>query len=668
MVRRWTTVVLAGVLAVTSGVVPAVAQVDEGSGPCPEGAPPAPFVDVTRDSTHAPAIDCGHELDLLLGVTADRFAPARSVTRAQAASLVARTLDAARVELPPATAGRDFPDVPDAHRDNVRRLQAAGIVQGRAGGTFAGSAPVTREQFASLAVRALSVARGLDVLAVTSGAFPDVDSEVHGANVDAAEEQGVLQGRADGTFAPKADTRRDQAASVAVRLLRELRRGGGFGASDRPNRLAGGEVWVLDQGTDRIHVHDGDDGFTELTSIDVRPQTLRDAGFAAAPTGQFTVPHMIEFDSQQRYAFIAATAGGVTIVVDARSKEVVEVLPTGPGSHMAAVTPDDGAVWVAVIGTAGRADTRPDPNGGDPLPAQDRKMVEIPLDLDAEAPTFAIGRELHLDELVAPLEAANDWEYPSFSPVCHQYDPDATQAWITLGPGWNQGGLVVLDLDAGELVEEAAFDPAEVKANCGVSVTDERVIVNWSGRVVADQDTNGEWYVIDPDTYEVQRTEDTEGFDAHGLRLTPDGSSYWQVNRASDNALVIDAETLEVTRRLPNIADTPDILDYSPDGALLYITQRGPTPRSGAIHAASGQQPGVAVVDVASGRRLGVLTQAPVTDVDGRLVNDVHGIGVRVPQEGDTVPEAATVARASLDARRSDPATFGVHCSLPVTA
>jgi len=661
MRRRLTTFVLAGALAISSGIVPAAAQTAD-DGPCPADTPRAPFVDVADDATHADGIDCAYARDLVAGVSADRFAPGRAVSRQQAASLVARALDEAGVGLPQPSAGTDFPDVSAAHRDNVRRLQAAGIVQGRTDGTF-GTGDVTREQFASLLVRALGYARNLDVLAAARDAFPDVSSAAHAANVDAAAEQGLLAGRSDGTFAPGEATRRDQAATVATRLLGELERGGDF-------QTAGGEVWVLDQGTDRIHVYDGDDAFAELVSIDVRPQTLRDLGFDAAPSGAFTVPHMIEFDSQQRYAFVASTAGGVTIVIDARSKQVVDVLATGPGSHMAAVTPDDSAVWVAVIGTPGRSDTRPNPADpdGDPIPALARTMVEIPLDLDAASPTFAIGRTLHLADLVAPLEAANDWEYPSYSPVCHQYTSDSSQAWITLGPGWNQGGLVVLDLASGTLVTQAAFDPAEVKANCGVSVTDERVLVNWSGRVAPGDDTNGEWYVIDPDTYEVLATRDTEGFDAHGVRLTRDGSSYWQVNRNSGNALVIDADTLEVTSRIADIADAPDILDFSPDGRLVYITQRGPSPRSGAIHAASGQQPGVAVVEVATGRRLGVLTQAPVTDGEGRLVNDVHGIGVRVAGDQDTLPEQASVTTASFDARVVDPASFGVHCSLPAQA
>lgn len=49
---------------------------------------------------------------------------------------------------------------------------------------------------------------------------------------------------------------------------------------------------------------------------------------------------------------------------------------------------------------------------------------------------------------------------------------------------------------------------------------------------------------------------------------------------------------------------------------------------SGAPHAASGNQPGVAVVHAASGRTLRVFE--PPTRVEGGVVqNDIHGMGVR---------------------------------------
>jgi DNA-binding beta-propeller fold protein YncE len=384
---------------------------------------------------------------------------------------------------------------------------------------------------------------------------------------------------------------------------------------------AGHEVWALDQGTDLIHIHDSRDGLAEVATIDVSADALRDAGFTLGAAVVSVVPHMVEFDSQYRYAFVAATAGASTIVIDARTKEVVEVLPTGPASHMADVTPDDSAVWVSVIGSPG------DPGS--------QALVEIPLDLDAAEPVFEIGRRVVVRDVLEPFAQERGWTFPGYQPVCQQFTPDSREAWVTLGPGWSQGGLFVLDLETAEVT--AAWDPSVVKANCGVGVNADgtRAIANWSGQIQGpDGDSDGEWYLFDAHTKQLLRTQSARGVDAHGVRFTPDGRHLWAVNRISDNALVIDARTFEVIHEIDRIGDTPDILDFSPDGSLVYITQRGPSPRSGGVHAAAGDQPGVAVVHTASRRTLRVIEPPTVTSLDGVVLNDLHGVGVR-PVSGD---------------------------------
>jgi DNA-binding beta-propeller fold protein YncE len=410
----------------------------------------------------------------------------------------------------------------------------------------------------------------------------------------------------------------------------------------------GHEIWMLDQGTDRIHVHDGRT-HREKATIDVSWAALQAEGFErgnpdpAAPT----MPHMIDFDSEYRYAFVAATSGASTIVIDARLKEVVAVLATGAGSHMAAVVPDDSAAWTGVIGA--------------------EEMVEIPLDLDAPDPSFEIGRVLSVPELLAPVEAENpDWRpfpapepdpgdftYASYSPVCHQYSPDSTEAWIALGPGWHQGALFVLDLDTAEVT--AAWNPTEVHANCGIAITEDRAVANWSGRVVEGADTAGEWYVFDRSSKEHLRTHSAArgsvaGLDVHGLRLTPDGSQYWQVNRGSNDALVIDAGSIDspefAAHELPDAVDAPDILDFAPDSSLVYISQRGPNPLTGAPHAAAGTTPGVRIIDAATFESVGLIEPPTVHGDAGEVLNDIHGVGVRPSEPGEHGRARADRARA----------------------
>lgn len=596
-----------GLLALTALLASLVtfpaAAADQPSTPpsaCPDGAPRAPFTDVASDATHAAAIDCAAELGLISGRSADTFAPAADVTRGQVASIVVATLGHLGVTLPPLASSPAWPDAGTTHAEGLQRLGAAGIIQGYEDGTVRPGEPLTRAQFTALAVRTLAYVRNAEVSGERAG-FGDVASDsTHAAAIDAAVEAGLFQGRSTDRFAPGETTRRDQAAAVAVRLAAIA----GVNTS--------GEIWSLDQGTDLIHVYDAASE-DELATIDVSPQALAGRGFAHVPSGDDTVPHMIEFDSQERFAFIAATAGAATIVIDTTTREVVEVLPTGAGSHMAAVTPDDSSAWVAAIGAA--------------------QMVEVVLDLDTDQPTFTIDRRLDVADLLADVEQAEGWEFPSYQPICHQYSTDASEAWVTLGPGWDQGGLFVLDLDDGAVSH--AYDPTEVRANCGVSVNDTHAVANFSGQVVEGDDTPGETYVFDVDSKEQLHTIDARGEDTHGLRLNPGGSAYWQVNRISDDAIVIDATTFEVIAEYEDIADTPDILDFNADGSLLYVSQRGPNPLSGAAHAATGSRPGVAVIDTATGERLRVIEpdevrgEATVEHPDGPVLNDIHGLAYR---------------------------------------
>ena len=415
---------------------------------------------------------------------------------------------------------------------------------------------------------------------------------------------------------------------VAIGLAPADAQGGGVPANS-PAR-SGYEVWSVDQGTDHIYVYDSAD-YREVAAIDVSPTALAERGFQHVPPGPRTVPHMIDFDSKDRFAFVAATAGAATIVIDARAKEVVEVLGTGGGSHMATVTPDDSAVWVAAIGA--------------------QQMVEIELGrLNSARPTFEIGARLNVADLLAPIEAANPgWQpvvppaapqpfrYVSYSPVCHQISPDSTEAWVTLGPGWPQGGLFVLDLTSHEVT--AAWNPNQVKANCGTSVSEELAVANWSGEVVSGADTAGEWYVFDRAAKLLLETHSAasgavDGHDAHGIRLTPDGSQYWMVNRGSSDGLVVDASDRSEVRQLTTGLEAPDILDFAPDSSRVYVSQRGPHPVTGAPHAATGTEPGIAVLDAATGNRVAFLAPQ-ATIVGGEVQNDFHGVGVRTVGPGE---------------------------------
>ena len=409
------------------------------------------------------------------------------------------------------------------------------------------------------------------------------------------------------------------------------------------------EVWALDQGTDinRIHVyqHDGGD-FVEVETIAF--------GELDAPHNEVQTPHMIDFDDSNRYAAVASTASGTVSIIRTSDYEVIETLETGATAHMAHFAPaPDNSIWVANIGA--------------------QTFTQIEADLENEV--FEIAKDI---PLTADLHDGNwpGWverfgddlgEWPG--PVCHDFTPDGQFAYVTMGP--MDGGLVIVNLESGEI--EAAFDPNEVKANCGLaySPNHDQMYANWSGHLAGLDDPHdadpAEWYVFDVSTHELIATyasdgHESAGLDPHGTRVSPDGTEMWQVNRVSNDGIVVDTATQEILAEF-DLTDTPDILDISPDGAYVFVTLRGPNPAS-MPHVAVGQTPGVEVIDAATRQSITVLQ--PFAD-DEADASDFHGIAVRGPieaPEADDTVEAPVADDAADDADDLAPATGGESSSI----
>lgn len=126
------------------------------------------------------------------------------------------------------------------------------------------------------------------------------------------------------------------------------------------------ELWALDQGTAVLYVLEptGDGGLEIVEELDLGD-------------GEQETPHMVDYDSEYRYAVIPSTSGGTTQIVRVDDYEIVAELDTGAGSHFAGVNPDDESILVDVIGG--------------------EKFVEIEADFDNEE--FTLGQELVLADL-----------------------------------------------------------------------------------------------------------------------------------------------------------------------------------------------------------------------------------------------------------------------------
>ncbi len=169
---------------------------------------------------HLANIDCAVASDVLRGTGAEPpvFSPSRSVTRGQIATMLAGALEASGVSLPD-DADQPFADAGDTHDGSIAALAAEGVIDGFEDGTFRPQAEVRRDQLASLLVGAVEFALHGE-LSGDGPQFDDVaDDNPHGANILAARELGVMQGRSADSFHPAGDARRDQAATTIVGLI-----------------------------------------------------------------------------------------------------------------------------------------------------------------------------------------------------------------------------------------------------------------------------------------------------------------------------------------------------------------------------------------------------------------------------------------------------------------
>ena len=199
---------------------------DDTDGPDePEGpAPPPEFSDVDEDSAHAESIKTAAALGITAGTTATTFSPSDTVTRAQMATFLARTWQAAGRECP-TTGAMTFDDVASGstHAAGIACTSALGITAGTTDTTFSPSEPVTRAQMATFLARAWQAA-GRECSSAAAGAFfDDVPADsTHAAGIACMAALGITRGTASGTFSPSDTVTRAQMAAFLTRFHQAL--------------------------------------------------------------------------------------------------------------------------------------------------------------------------------------------------------------------------------------------------------------------------------------------------------------------------------------------------------------------------------------------------------------------------------------------------------------
>ncbi|MEK0315184.1 S-layer homology domain-containing protein, partial [Cohnella sp. 56] len=176
------------------------------------------FADVADTFWASRAIASLAAKQIVSGVTDTTFEPGRTVTRAEFTKLLVGTLGLTD------KGAMTFKDVAsDAwYADCVAIAVKAGIVSGKSADVFDPNGRITREEMASMLVKAYKVLHaGTNAEGLAGTVFADGDSIAAWAKQDvaAASALGLLKGRASGTFAPKGTATRAEAAQAIFNLI-----------------------------------------------------------------------------------------------------------------------------------------------------------------------------------------------------------------------------------------------------------------------------------------------------------------------------------------------------------------------------------------------------------------------------------------------------------------
>ncbi|MEX2292758.1 MAG: S-layer homology domain-containing protein [Acidimicrobiales bacterium] len=185
---------------------------------CPSGSPSGSFTDVPSDSAHARAIDCVAWRQIAEGTGDGKFSPAATVTRAQMATFVARTIVAAGGSLPSSPEDAFDDDLGSVHEHAINQLAAVSVVNGVGPRTYGPQQPIDRAQVASILARALAQL-GVPLASSPTDYFTDDETSVHEKAINQLATEGVVTGTSGRLYTPNASTRRDQMATMVARAL-----------------------------------------------------------------------------------------------------------------------------------------------------------------------------------------------------------------------------------------------------------------------------------------------------------------------------------------------------------------------------------------------------------------------------------------------------------------
>ena len=179
-----------------------------------------PFTDIHKNDWFYDSVKYAYENGLMKGVSNTEFAPQSDITRAMFVTVLYR------IENEPQTAAAAFIDIESGsyYEKAVAWASNNGIIFGISENQFAPNDNITREQMAAMIYR-YATFKGYDITTSGSTAYTD-NGDISDYAKDAvtwAAEKSIMTGNTDGSFAPKANTTRAQAAAVFMRVLENLK-------------------------------------------------------------------------------------------------------------------------------------------------------------------------------------------------------------------------------------------------------------------------------------------------------------------------------------------------------------------------------------------------------------------------------------------------------------
>ena len=178
-----------------------------------------PFGDVKKRDWFYFSVKFAYDFGLMKGTTEMEFSPDSYMTRAMFVMIIYR------MEKEPQAGGTVFVDVEiGGYYDRaVAWANANGIVSGVSKDRFAPNDPITREQMATILYRYANF-KGYDIESNGNTAYSDSNSISGYARnaVSWAAANLLMKGNADGSFSPKSNTTRAQAAAVFARMIENL--------------------------------------------------------------------------------------------------------------------------------------------------------------------------------------------------------------------------------------------------------------------------------------------------------------------------------------------------------------------------------------------------------------------------------------------------------------